>query len=208
LEVVVERGKKRLEEIEPEAWKGLEELRGALRRRLRRHCRDENELEDVVQDTFLRAARYRSRLRESGRLRAWALRIGKNVATDRHRRGSSLDVGASPEEREEGAVPEPAARAAEQDPLLRIGRYEVAREDAAVLLGDELQRMRADDRAVLSSYYQGPESCRATAEECGIPYHLVKIRLFRARRRLCRALRHRVALDFARVRPGALEGAS
>src|SRR5262249_2916342 len=50
-------------------WYGLEELRPLLRNFLRRHCRDGFELEDVVQETLLRAARYRGSLSDSRNLR-------------------------------------------------------------------------------------------------------------------------------------------
>ena len=66
-------------------WGELEDLRPALRSFLARRCRDESELDDVVQETLLRAARYRGSLTRSGSLRPWALRIAANVLCDRVR---------------------------------------------------------------------------------------------------------------------------
>jgi DNA-directed RNA polymerase specialized sigma24 family protein len=72
--------------IEPLRWSGLEELRPSLQRLLARRCRDAAELDDVVQETLLRAARYRAKLSERERLRGWAMRIAINVLRDRVRR--------------------------------------------------------------------------------------------------------------------------
>jgi DNA-directed RNA polymerase specialized sigma24 family protein len=71
--------------VEPTAWEGLEELRDGLRAFLVRQCPDENEIEDVIQETFLRAARYRRR-RPVQSLRPWALRIALNVLANARRR--------------------------------------------------------------------------------------------------------------------------
>ena len=43
--------------------------------------------EDAFQETFLRALRAYPKLRDGHNLRAWALTIAGNVATDEHRRG-------------------------------------------------------------------------------------------------------------------------
>ena len=55
--------------------------------------------------------------------------------------------------------------------------------------------LRPDDRRVLGSFYGGAGSCRETARECAIPVHLVKVRLYRARKRLTRALRRGLSLE-------------
>ena len=70
---------------EESAWDGLEEMRDSLRAFLVRHCTDENDIEDVIQETFLRAARYRRR-RPVQCLRPWAMRIALNVLADARRR--------------------------------------------------------------------------------------------------------------------------
>ena len=79
-----------------------------------------------------------------------------------------------------------------EDVLVRVGPTSVDRRVALAKLGEVFGELRADDRAVLSSYYGGAQSCAETACECGIPSPLVKVRLFRARRRLMRALRRRL----------------
>ena len=71
----------------------------------------------------------------------------------------------------------------------RLGRWELEKETALELMTQALRRLKRADQLVLSSYYGGAQSCRETARECDIPLHLVKVRLFRARRRLLRGIR-------------------
>lgn len=169
-------------------WSGLEELRKDLRAYLVGRCHDENELEDVIHETFLRAVRYRGK--GVRKLRPWAFRIARNVLRDHHRREVHIqDLG--------GEAPEEAilvAEEPEEEPEYRFERWTLDREAALGALTGALARLKPDDQRVLSSFYQGEGTSRATARECEIPHHLVKIRLFRARRRLLRALRQRLAL--------------
>ncbi len=178
---------------EPEAWHGLEELRGALRAFLARHCSDENELEDVIQETYLRAARYRSSLTGLQRLRPWTMRIALNVLSDWRRRSARATY--APLEDAVFEIPIVEGGVEDGAPSYRVGRWALDREVALEHLARALSTLREDDRLVLDSYYGGERCSRATALACGIPRHLVKIRLYRARQRLLRALRHRVAVE-------------
>jgi RNA polymerase sigma-70 factor (ECF subfamily) len=180
-------------------WCGLEELREVLRSFLARHCTDVHEVEDVIQETYLRAVRYRGKLKEGARLRSWTMRIAMNVLADRRRREKryvpALEEELEPRVHESG----PGSLASP----LRIGRFDVESEDAIGLLHRALETLRDADRKLLESFYGGQESCRVTASECDLPLSLVKVRLFRARRRLCRAMRHRAALENGSpIRPG------
>jgi RNA polymerase sigma-70 factor (ECF subfamily) len=166
----------------------LQQLEGVVRSFLGRRCRDEAELDDAVQETFLRAARFRERLHDPARLRGWTLRIAANVVNDRVRRelrlpradvpGGDLDLVAS-----WCAEPGWGSDAVTLDDAV------VDRERALVHLARALMRMRPRDRALLRSYYGGGRDGRETARECALSHELVKVRLFRARRRLRRELR-------------------
>jgi len=173
-------------------WDGLEELRDVLRAFLRRDCTDDNEVDDVIQETFLRAARHRTQL-EPRRLKPWAMRIAQNVLVDVRRRGRRIACSQGEldalEAREE---PDPPPEAP-----LQVGGWLVERDAALGHLKGALSGLAEADRRVLGSFYGGGESCRTTASECEIPAHLVKVRLFRARKRLWRALRQRLALNGA-----------
>lgn len=194
-------------------WGGLEGLEPELRRYLRRRCRDASEEDDVVQETLLRAARYRPSLLEPDRLGGWSQRIAANVLRDRRRRESRLaraECGTAGLD----ALPDPADCLADEVRLVRVGELEL---ELGVVL-DHLERalrgLRERDRRVLRSYYQrGGETARV-ARELGIARGLVKVRLYRARQRLGVALRQRLAearpygrpAARAGTRPGVLEG--
>jgi DNA-directed RNA polymerase specialized sigma24 family protein len=69
-------------------------------------------------------------------------------------------------------------------------------------LWDAKNRLRRRDRLVLDSHYEAGRSCGETAVVCEIPRDLVKVRLFRARKRLHRALRSRLKRESDRGEAG------
>lgn len=160
-----------------------------LRSFLARRCRDESELDDVVQETFLRAARFRGTVHDTRNLRGWTLRIGGNVLRDRQRRESrlprqavagGLDLESLGDPREE--------RLEDEEWVVRVGGRWVERCEAVRALHSALADLVAHDRAVLEAYYARGHSTPRIAAELGLPRELVKVRLFRARRRLLRRL--------------------
>jgi RNA polymerase sigma factor (sigma-70 family) len=172
-------------------WEGLEELREGLRVLLLRHSSDENEVEDVIQETFLRAARYR-RGHQVKCLRPWVMRIALNVLADTRRRivrtearRDALDVDETP------ARPAPSAA----DDFFRLDAHWLDGEAAQDLVGRTLGRLREPDQRLLDSFYGGGRKTETTAEECGLPRRVVKVRLYRARQRLLHLLRRRVAQE-------------
>jgi RNA polymerase sigma-70 factor (ECF subfamily) len=182
-------------EADGRTWTCLEGLREGLRSLLVRHCRDESEVEDVIQETFLRAYRYRHGLAREVRLRSWTMRIALNVLSDARRRASRVRCAAPGESLwEELEAPQEDAAADEGDGTYRLGEWELGKEAALEHVSRALSALRLEDRRVLDSFYRGSQSCRTTGQECGIPRHLVKIRLFRARRRLLKGLRRNLAL--------------
>lgn len=178
-----------------EDWSGLEELRSGLRGFLSSHCYDENEIDDVIQETLFRAARYRVRLANGERLRSWAIRISLNVLYDTRRRTARAQGASDSEEILGKAIssdlgPEDCV----EEPVFPFERWTLGKEEALAHLGAAVGELREADRQVLGAFYGGGESCRETGVVCCIPAHLVKVRLFRARQRLAAALRRRIAL--------------
>jgi len=176
---------------EPAAWEGLEEMREGLRGFLARQCTDDNDVEDVVQETFLRAARYR-RTHRVRNLRPWATRIALNVLADARRRvvRTQATAGASgPEEVPEREAHEP------EEVATRIDDFWLEGESAGELLRSSLAELRQPDRQLLDAYYRGGLCTRVASAECGVPRHLVKVRLYRARKRLLAALRQVIARE-------------
>ena len=176
--------------IEERSWHGLEKLEQGLRRFLTRYCRDDNLVDDVIQETFVRAAHYRRNLTEDARLRPWVNRIARNVLADIRRRGRRYVF--TPQGDPAWDVLDEFMR---QDPIpsYRLGRWTVNQDEAMEHLAGALDEMRSTDRALLTSHYAGGGACRETSLACGVPVHLVKVRLFRARRRLVRAIERRLA---------------
>jgi RNA polymerase sigma-70 factor (ECF subfamily) len=179
-------------EQEDRHWSGLEAMRPALHGYLSRRCRDVHEADDIVQDTLVRAARYRRSLTSAARLRSWVLRIAANVFRDHVRRTSRLPrVGVDEETLERAHGPHGDAHDSRDhdDALVEVDERRFDRETLLRLLRQVYAELPEHDRLVLRSYYGGEESCAVTALECGISAGLVKVRLFRARRRLERGIR-------------------
>jgi RNA polymerase sigma factor (sigma-70 family) len=171
------------------AWEGLEQMREGLRGFLARQGVDDNDVEDAIQETFLRAARYR-RSHNVRNLRPWATRIALNVLADARRRGVRTQAGPSAPDPEQLLEREPQPSAAH-----RVDGIWLEAETAGELVRHSLETLREGDQRLLDSYYFGPQRTSATAEECGIPRRLVKVRLYRARQRLLAAARLRVTQE-------------
>jgi len=166
--------------LEP-TWTSLDDIVPSLRRFLAERCRDDSELDDVVQETLCRAARHRATLTDPQKLRSWAFRIGINVLTDRVRREGRLHTVADGDE----VLPTLACPHGEEDlRQIQVGGVPELREEVLAVLTDALADLRERDRRLIDSYYGGAGSCRETASDCGMRPDLVKVHLFRARRRL------------------------
>lgn len=189
-------------EISPAAsdWSGLEDLRADVERTLRRSCRDANELDDLVQETFIRAARFRSGLQSSDRLRSWVLRIAWNVLRDhirRQRRARTVEVADEVLLEVEGREQPPG-----ESPQTQFSTPggPVERGELVELLSALLPGLRADERALLEGYYVRGLGCAGSGAQLGISAEQAKMRLFRLRKRIRRELLRRTSL-----RRGALE---
>jgi RNA polymerase sigma-70 factor (ECF subfamily) len=186
-----------------ETWSGLAEMRPVVRHFLAQRCRDENEAEDIAQETLLLASRYRGSLADPDRLRPWLLRIAVNLLRDHVRRERRLPrVEADQElfERLEGREEVPGE--SREDARVDLDGSIVEKPRAILHLCDAKDELRARDRTLLDARYEDGRSCRETAVVCEIPPNLVKVRLFRARKRLQRVLRSRLR---AEAEPASLE---
>lgn len=182
-------------EINRKAWDGLEELRPYLTAFLARRCRDASEVDDVVQEALLRAASYRADHARPHRLRPWLVTVALRVLSDRVRRRrcreraeSDYGTRARALYRERQQVP-----GRDREPAWRLGSYLLERGEALEEMRASLCDLEGADRLVLGKYVHGSGTCRGTAEALGLRGDLVKVRLFRARRRLRMALRRRLS---------------
>lgn len=181
---------------EPCSWRGLDDITADMRRALRRFGPSREDVEDIVQESLLRAARFRHRLTDDERLKPWVMRIAVNVMRDRLRRDSRLprvdapdDVFALLEGREEipGEGPE--------DDLIETcgGLYE--RDRLLAHVERAMAELPRPDRRLLDRFYGSPRAERLAARVCEASPGLLKVQVFRARLRLLRVLRHRLALS-------------
>lgn len=184
---------------DPPCWRGLDDLRPTVLRFLSRRCRDEHEAEDLAQETLLRAARYRSSAGDGRRLGSWLVQIAANVLRDHAKREGRGPRSANEEDWLDTVEdPRPAPGERRVEGAVRLGEDPVDVEDALRHLEAAFARLMERDRAVLSSYYGGEQCTRSTAVECGIRHSLVKVRLFRARRRLERLVLQRATRQRSR----------
>ncbi|MCE9668186.1 sigma-70 family RNA polymerase sigma factor [Myxococcus stipitatus] len=142
---------------------------------------DPDEVEDVVQETFVRAFRALPRLKEVGAYESWLLAIARNRARTRLERKASLR-----RLEEDIADPDPE-QVPPLPPSLQLERdIEVVRQLIAGLPeGDE-------KRTVHLFYVEGELSAREIAEQLGVGKSAVTMRLERFRGRIKRELLRRV----------------
>lgn len=164
----------------------MEEYRPAVTRYIRYLVRDAAEAEDLAQETFLRAHRQRSTLRDPAALVGWLYQIASHVSIDRLRqqaRAAQRQVDAPVEDL-------PIADQGRPSPLTIIQRNEMSEcvqryvaslshAHKAVLLLHDVDGLTADEIARLLH----------------LPLTTVKMRLHRARRQLESALMNGCAFE-------------
>lgn len=181
------------------AWDGLSEVEPLVRGWLWRRCSDRAAVDDVVQDTLLRAARYRHGLSRPERLASWALSIAANTLRDRLRSAPVERVAEADEyDLEQFACSQRSLDASGDDSLLRIGGRVVTCSDALEHLRAALRTLKAQDAQLLLDYYGGFD-IQALTTRTGLRASAVKCRLHRGRRRLARELERRLGLESARA---------
>jgi len=134
----------------------------------------EADVEDIVQESFVRAYRALARFRPGAPFRPWILRIVANEARNRRRaagRRARLVLRVADDRDPSGdAAPSPEDA--------------VVREDERVALMEAMGRLREDDRMVLGYRFLVGLSERETAEALGARPGTVKSRTSRALARL------------------------
>jgi len=174
------------------AWQGLEELRPILRQFMQRRCRDGHELDDVVQETLMRAARYRGELQRGDALRGWTIRIAVNVLRDLIRRERRMPRMESGHDLLAGLPGEDQGPGEAHSTRIVLDGREHTVPEVLEMLSEVREELEAEEREVLDAYYVGESRCAEIAHACDLPTPLVKVRLFRARQKLLRTLRSRL----------------
>ena len=140
--------------------------------------RDEDTALDIMQDSYLKAFRNLSTLKEADKFRAWIKRIAHNNAVDYLRRTKPVMFSAMPTD-EDGAEIEFEDTDASNLPEVVIDRQETAR-----LMAEILDTLPEEQRLVISMYYYEGMSVREIAQELGVTENTVKSRLNYARKKI------------------------
>lgn len=124
--------------------------------------------EEVVQDAFVKAFQNLSSFRQKAKFTTWLYRIIYNTAISRHRQKKP-----GWQSIEEMTVP---------DHVLEFVAEE--EEDRHKILENAMQQLPEEDRVILTLYYVDESSVEDLHSILGISKANVKIKLFRARKRL------------------------
>ena len=168
-------------------------LRGDLMRSLTSRGADVNDADDVVQDALLKAFGHLERRRTRVELRPWLMQVTRHVLYDRVRRQQVREAASGDADLDvfEGRQPEPAEvlEGAERRYGDRLVPSLVA--ERAVQAG--LGSLRDRDRELLVDHYERGRGLAEIAAREGVHSQTVKVRLFRARRRLANQVERRLA---------------
>lgn len=159
----------------PLVWTDLEDIEAPLRYFLSTRCRDDSEIDDIVQETFLRCARYRERLRHPDKLRSWAFRIAANVLLDRIRKETRLDRQRVPETTYHNLA---APETLEEEPVMCLAGLPLMEDEVGELVDGALERLKELDRELVEQYYLGRPGPVSVSDS------IAKVRLYRARQRM------------------------
>ena len=146
---------------------------------------------EVAQDVFLRAFRSLPSYRREAPFRIWILRIARHAAMDFWRRKYRRRDQAFSELDEAGLR---RVETSQQEILAERRKDQDARAAAREWLDAALVRLSPDDRAVITLVELEERSMEDAARRLGCGLSAVKVRAFRARRRLKRILEE--------IRPG------
>jgi RNA polymerase sigma-70 factor, ECF subfamily len=140
-------------------------------------AKNEGDAADLVQETYLRAFRFRHRFRPGTNLRAWLFRILRNAFIDSYWRRTRESA------TEEGDAEQGSATLAEVEGVGGVGSEPIDRV-IRMDLGEALEQLPDQFRtAIVLSDVEGL-SVEEIAEIMDCPQNTVKTRLFRGRRLL------------------------
>jgi len=178
----------------PPTWTDLDQVQPHLQAFLASRIKDQNDVDDLLQETLLRAARFRAANPEPDNLTAWIVRIAENVLTEHHRRRSRRPV-REVELEFLDALEGPELPGAEEDgaPPWSAGPAPLEAQLLLECVGGALRELEPHDQEVLDRFYSGAGCCREVAQELELESAVVKSRLHRARARLAELVAQRLA---------------
>ena len=147
---------------------------GHIRAVGRKRLRNQNELDDFVQETVARVYANRDQLRDPAKLKQWIAGIARNTANEMNRAAYR---------RRETPLPNEDELPDMRDPHEQLERAE--RNDQ---IRQAMNRLNPIDRDLLQGRYMEEESYADLQERHGLSYSAVGFRLHRAKRRLRKLL--------------------
>lgn len=133
--------------------------------------------EEVVQDAFVKAYSSLSRFRQDAKFSTWFYRIVVNRALSKVRR-KSLDLQAKdPGELHETDAGDVAA-----------AYQRLTRSDQRKIISIAMEQLSGDDRVLLTLYHLNENTLEEIGEITGLSKDVIKMRLYRARKKLFCAL--------------------
>jgi RNA polymerase sigma-70 factor (ECF subfamily) len=160
--------------IDPQSWDDLGSHTPWLIERLRCAGHEATEAEDLAQEALLRGAQRQAAGEVLTSPQGWLLVVARNLGRDLHRRRERMALESLEVLGHEPCVaegPEPPAQALPLESLHRA-----------------FLELAPRDQLVLTAWTLHEGAAHRVAEDLGVKRELVKVRLFRARRRLRRAL--------------------
>jgi RNA polymerase sigma-70 factor, ECF subfamily len=142
---------------------------------------DPDEVQDVVQDTFIRAFRALSKLKDAASFEPWLLSIARNRAVSAARRKAGLVRATMPLGQEEEPIAPPIAAALQREREVAMVRELIAELPSG-----------PEKETVELFYVQGELSASQIAERLGVGKSAVTMRLERFRGKVKRELLRRV----------------
>jgi len=160
-------------EMDEEAFRAFyDRTARVLRAYLSRVAEDPTLADDLLQETYYRFLRARTRYESEAHRRNSLFRIASNLVRDAHRRRRGAPTLVAPAD--EGTIPDPVGP---------------ARPERGADLRRAMGRLRPRDRELLWLAYAQGSSHREIADSLGLKTGSIKLLLFRARRRLADLLR-------------------
>lgn len=152
-----------------------------IARHIARYVRSAGDVEDLVQDTFIRAYRGLASFRGDSAFYSWLYRIASNVAITALKRESLENLSDSaPDEREQAFEP---GISDQNDPERNVIARQIA--DA---VQRALARLQPDLATALTLYEVEGKSYPEIAQMLAIPVGTVRTRIFRAREFIAKCL--------------------
>ncbi len=136
---------------------------------------NQDEAEDLTQETFLRAYKERTSLRDPAALLSWLYRIATHVSLDRLRQRARRAPRESAADLDEVEIPDADTRSPEQT---------AEQEEMSACVQKYLADLSDDYRAVILFHDVHGLDAPEIADLLGLPLTTVKMRLHRARARL------------------------